>query len=40
LGALADVWGIERVYHLCSYLPALGLFAGLLPNVEPRRHPR
>jgi MFS transporter, FSR family, fosmidomycin resistance protein len=39
LGALADVWGIERVYDLCSYLPALGLFAGLLPNIEPRRRP-
>ncbi len=38
LGALADVWGIERVYSLCSYLPALGLFAGLLPDVERRRH--
>jgi FSR family fosmidomycin resistance protein-like MFS transporter len=34
LGALADGWGIERVYSLCSYLPALGLFAGLLPNIE------
>jgi FSR family fosmidomycin resistance protein-like MFS transporter len=39
LGALADAWGIERVYDLCSYLPALGLFAGLLPNIEPRRRP-
>ena len=39
LGALADVWGIERVYDLCSYLPALGLFAGLLPNIESRRRP-
>ena len=37
LGGLADAWGIERVYDLCSYLPALGLFAGLLPNIEPRR---
>jgi FSR family fosmidomycin resistance protein-like MFS transporter len=37
LGALADVWGIERVYTLCSYLPALGLLAGLLPNIERRR---
>jgi FSR family fosmidomycin resistance protein-like MFS transporter len=37
LGALADGWGIERVYGLCSYLPALGLFAGLLPNIERRR---
>jgi FSR family fosmidomycin resistance protein-like MFS transporter len=37
LGALADTWGIERVYDLCSYLPAFGLFAGLLPNIERRR---
>jgi MFS transporter, FSR family, fosmidomycin resistance protein len=37
LGALADTWGIERVYDLCSYLPALGLFAGFLPNIERRR---
>ena len=36
LGALADSWGIERVYDLCSYLPAFGLFAGLLPNIERR----
>jgi FSR family fosmidomycin resistance protein-like MFS transporter len=36
LGALADTWGIERVYALCSFLPALGLFAGLLPNIERR----
>jgi FSR family fosmidomycin resistance protein-like MFS transporter len=36
LGALADTWGIERVYDLCSYLPAFGLFAGLLPNIERR----
>ncbi len=40
LGALADAWGIERVYALCSYLPALGLFAGLLPNIERIRRPR
>jgi MFS transporter, FSR family, fosmidomycin resistance protein len=38
LGALADTWGIERVYALCSFLPALGLFAGLLPNIERPRH--
>jgi FSR family fosmidomycin resistance protein-like MFS transporter len=37
LGAFADAWGIERVYDFCSYLPALGLFAALLPNIEPRR---
>lgn len=39
LGVLADHWGIERIYALCAYLPALGLFAGWLPNVEPRRQP-
>ncbi len=36
LGVLADAWGLERVYDLCSYLPALGLFAALLPNSERR----
>jgi FSR family fosmidomycin resistance protein-like MFS transporter len=36
LGALADTWGIERVYDLCSYLPALGLFAALLPDIAGR----
>jgi MFS transporter, FSR family, fosmidomycin resistance protein len=38
LGVLADAWGIERIYSLCSYLPALGLFAALLPNIERRPH--
>jgi FSR family fosmidomycin resistance protein-like MFS transporter len=38
LGVLADAWGIERVYSLCSYLPVLGLFAALLPNIERHRH--
>lgn len=36
LGLLADAWGLERVYALCSYLPALGLLAALLPDVERR----
>ena len=34
LGALADVYGIERVYDICSYLPLIGLLAALLPNLE------
>jgi len=37
LGALADVIGIERVYDLCSYLPALGLLAAFLPNIEHQK---
>jgi FSR family fosmidomycin resistance protein-like MFS transporter len=36
LGALADSWGLERVYDICSYLPALGLFAALLPDIPGR----
>jgi FSR family fosmidomycin resistance protein-like MFS transporter len=36
LGKLADVTSIEFVYQVCAFLPALGLLAGLLPNVEHR----
>jgi len=32
LGQLADAWGIEAVYHLCAFLPAIGLLAAFLPN--------
>jgi MFS transporter, FSR family, fosmidomycin resistance protein len=34
LGQLADATSIEYVYHLCSYLPALGLLTGFLPDLE------
>lgn len=34
LGKLADVKGIFFVYHLCAYLPAIGLLTGLLPDIE------
>ncbi len=34
LGNLADHTSIESVYHLCSYLPALGLLTAWLPDVE------
>jgi FSR family fosmidomycin resistance protein-like MFS transporter len=34
LGRLADATSIEFVYHLCSYLPALGLLTGFLPDLE------
>jgi FSR family fosmidomycin resistance protein-like MFS transporter len=37
LGKLADAKGIFFVYHLCAYLPAIGLLTGLLPDVEERR---
>jgi FSR family fosmidomycin resistance protein-like MFS transporter len=34
LGWLADRTGIEYVYQLCAYLPAIGLLAALLPNLK------
>jgi FSR family fosmidomycin resistance protein-like MFS transporter len=34
LGHLADLRGIEYVYQVCSYLPLLGLFAVMLPEVH------
>jgi FSR family fosmidomycin resistance protein-like MFS transporter len=34
LGALADRTSIEFVYKVCSYLPAIGLLTGLLPNID------
>jgi FSR family fosmidomycin resistance protein-like MFS transporter len=37
LGQLADATSVEHVYAICSYLPALGLFAGLLPDVGKAR---
>mgnify|MGYP001546078355 CR=1 FL=1 len=37
LGRLADRSGIEYVYHVCSFLPLIGLLTVLLPDVE--KHP-
>jgi FSR family fosmidomycin resistance protein-like MFS transporter len=37
LGALADHIGIVRVYHICSFLPLLGLLASWLPNVTKEK---
>jgi FSR family fosmidomycin resistance protein-like MFS transporter len=34
LGRLADAAGIEVVYRLCAFLPAIGLLAAFLPEVE------
>jgi FSR family fosmidomycin resistance protein-like MFS transporter len=35
LGKVADMTSIVTVYHLCAWLPALGLLTGFLPNLEP-----
>ena len=37
LGELADYTGIHFVYRVCSFLPALGLLAAFLPNLDPGR---
>ena len=33
LGSLADATSIDTVYHVCAYLPLIGLLTVLLPNV-------
>ncbi len=37
LGNLADHTSITFVYKVCSFLPAIGLLTGFLPNLETRR---
>ena len=39
MGGIADAHGIAFVYQLCSYLPAIGLVAWLLPNLARERQP-
>jgi FSR family fosmidomycin resistance protein-like MFS transporter len=39
LGLLADRLGIEMVYSLCAFLPAIGLLAAFLPDVEASSRP-
>lgn len=34
LGQAADLWGIETVYHICSFLPLIGLLAVFLPDLR------
>lgn len=37
LGKLADSTSIEYVFHICSFLPLIGLLTGFLPNIETRK---
>ena len=39
LGKLADLTSINFVYHVCSFLPALGILTAFLPNQNPSRMP-
>jgi FSR family fosmidomycin resistance protein-like MFS transporter len=34
LGHVADLAGIDTVYQLCAFLPAIGLLAAFLPNLK------
>jgi len=36
LGKLADVTSITYVFHICSFLPLLGILAWFLPDVEKK----
>lgn len=40
LGKLADVTSIEYVFHVCSFLPLLGLFAAFLPKLQSAAAPK
>lgn len=40
LGVLADHIGIEQVYQICSYLPALGIIAAFLPDLGTHKSRR
>jgi MFS transporter, FSR family, fosmidomycin resistance protein len=35
LGRLADATNIRFVYHVCSFLPAVGILTAFLPNLNP-----
>ena len=37
LGKLADATSIGFVYHVCSFLPAVGILTAFLPNLGPAR---
>ena len=37
LGKLADVTSITFVYHVCAYLPVIGLLTAFLPDLERRK---
>src|SRR6516162_2304784 len=37
LGKLADHTSIEFVFHVCAFLPLLGLLTGFLPDIERKK---
>jgi FSR family fosmidomycin resistance protein-like MFS transporter len=39
LGKLADSHGIDAVYHICAFLPLIGLLTVFLPNIGRPKPP-
>ncbi|WEK20807.1 MAG: MFS transporter [Candidatus Pedobacter colombiensis] len=37
LGKLADQTSITYVFHICAFLPLIGIFTGFLPNIEGKK---
>lgn len=37
LGKLADSTSINYVFHICAFLPLIGIITGFLPNIEGRK---
>jgi len=37
LGKVADITSINYVFKVCAYLPLIGIFTGLLPNIEGKK---
>jgi FSR family fosmidomycin resistance protein-like MFS transporter len=37
LGKLADRTDINFVYHVCAFLPAIGILTAFLPNLDPAK---
>lgn len=40
LGKLADQTSIDYIFRICAFLPLIGIFTGLLPNIEVRKPAR
>lgn len=38
LGMLADITSIQYVYHVCSYLPIIGVICYFLPNLKKHKN--
>ena len=34
IGEIADATSIQTMFHVCAFLPIIGLLAGFLPDLE------